>query len=244
MKTKNCLTLLFIFVGFISCKKAVVTRDVHFTSTSYQILGTYDSSGKPDYLTTSDAISSSLLSFIDTTLPNGKNLTIRHPELFTSTAIADIVVAEQSDVFVTFVSQGAGLTNSIAFYTYPTNQPPKSADDIKIITYVFPNAGNQTPLVAGNKVKIGRFDVGTSIGFLIMENGWDLTARQLDNNVVHFCSDDVLNPEVDPNLKRHAVLINYVPEDKVLISFDDLNRTDPNCDNDFNDVVIYCTVTP
>jgi Domain of unknown function (DUF4114) len=244
MKTKNCLTLVFIFVGFISCKKAVVTRDVHFTSTSYQILGTYDSSGKPDYLTTSDAISPSLLSFIDTTLPNGKNLTLSHPELFTSTAIADIVVTQHSDVFVTFVSEGAGLTNSIAFYTYPTNQPPKSADDIKIITYIFPNAGNQTPLVPGDKVKIGSFEAGTSVGFLIMENGWNLSTRQLDNNVVHFCSDDVLNPEVDPNLKRHAVLIDYAPEDKMLISFDDLNRTDPNCDNDFNDVVIYCTVNP
>jgi Domain of unknown function (DUF4114) len=244
MKTKICLPLLAILFMLNACKKAVVTRPVEFTSTSYQILGTYDSTGKPDYLTNSDTISPALLTFIDTALPDAKNLTIKNPALFTSAAIADIVVTQQSNVFVTFVSEGAGLTNSIAFYTYPTSQPPKTADDIKIITYVFPNAGNQTPLHPGDKALIGRFDPGTTVGFLIMENGWNLSTRQLDNNVVHFCTDDVLNPEVDPNLKRHAVLLNYTPENKVLISFEDTNRTESQCDNDFNDVVIYCTVTP
>jgi hypothetical protein len=244
MKTKNCLALFIILFTLNSCKKAVVTREVEFTSTQYQLLGTYDSTGKPDYLTSSDTISPSLLSFIDSTLPDGKNLPIRHPELFTSTAIADIIVTHQSDVYVTFVSEGAGLTNSIAFYTYPTNQPPASANDIKIITYVFPNAGHLTSLQPGDKVNIGRFNVGTTIGFLIMENGWNLTTKALDNNVVHFCTDDILNPEVDPNLKRHAVLLNYTPENKELIGFEDTNRTESQCDNDFNDVVIYCTVTP
>jgi Domain of unknown function (DUF4114) len=244
MKIKICLPLIAILFMLNACKKTIVTKPVEFTSTQYQLLGTYDSTGKPDYLTTSDTISPALLTFIDTALPDAKNLTIKNPALFTSSAIADIVVTQQSNVFVTFVSEGAGLTNSIAFYTYPTGQPPKSADDIKLITYVFPNAGNQTPLQPGDKVLIGRFDAGTTVGFLIMENGWNLSTRQLDNNVVHFCTDDVLNPEVDPNLKRHAVLLNYAPENKVLISFEDTNRTESNCDNDFNDVVIYCTVTP
>jgi len=40
------------------------------------------------------------------------------------------------------------------------------------------------------------------------------------------------------------VLLNYAPENKVLISFEDTDRTKPECDNDFNDVVIYCTVQP
>jgi hypothetical protein len=242
MKTKNLLTLTVILFVLNACKKDVVTRDVQFKSTGYLTLGTYDSTGNPDYLTTNDIISSALLSYIDSTLPDRKNLTLRHPELFLSTATPDIVVTQPSDIYVTFVSQGSGLTNSIAFYTYPTNQPPASADDVKTITYVFPNAGHLTPLAPGNKVKIGNFAAGTSVGFLIMENGWDLITKQLDVNVVHFCTDDVLNPEVDPTLKRHAVLLNYTPENKDLISFEDTNRTDPNCDNDFNDVVIYCTV--
>ncbi len=35
----------------------------------------------------------------------------------------------------------------------------------------------------------------------------------------------------------------YAPEDKILIGFEDTDRTNPDCDNDFNDVVVYGTVT-
>ena len=161
-----------------------------------------------------------------------------------SKAIADIRITQPSDVFITFVSQGGRFTNSIAFYIYPTSQPPASAKDINIITYIFPNAGNLTPLQAGDKVKIGRFEVGTSVGFVLMQSAWNVTTSTLNNNAVHFCSNDVLNPEVDPNLKKHAVLINYAPENKVLIGFEDVDRTTPECDNDFNDVVVYATITP
>ena len=85
--------------------------------------------------------------------------------------------------------------------------------------------------------------MGTSIGFVLMQNAWDTAISQLNNDAVHFCSNDALNPEVDPNLKKHAVLINYPAENKVLIGFEDRDRTNPLCDNDFNDGVIYCTVT-
>ena len=227
-----------------ACKKAAVTKPVKFTSTIYQTLGTYDSLGKPNYLVLPDTISPSLLSFVNNTLPERKNLTISHPELFSSTAIADITITQPSDVYVTFVLEGSGYANSLAFYTYPTNQSPTSAKDISLITYIFPSCGYKTPLHSGDKVKIGRFDIGTSIGFVLMQNAWDTTAHILNNDVVHFCTNDALNPEVDPKLKKHAVLINYAPENKVIIGFEDIDRTLPYCDNDFNDVVMYCTVTP
>lgn len=245
MKIRKHLLLFAILVMFFGCKKeAPVTRVVKFTSTTYQTLGTFNSSGEPDYLLAKDSISSALLSFIKNTLPDGKDLRTTNPGLLSSAAIADIVITQPSDVFVTFVSQGGGYTNSIAFYTYPTNDPPASAADIKVITYIFPNSGYLSPLTAGDKVRIGRFDAGTSVGFVLLQKAWDLNTHTLSNDVVHFCSNDVLNPEVDPALKKHAVLINYAPENKILIGFEDLDRTKPLCDNDFNDVVFYCTVTP
>jgi hypothetical protein len=244
MKTIKYTSLFVILLMLVACKKAPVTKVVKFDKTSYQTLGTFNSLGEPDYLVASDTISAALLAFINTTLPSGKDLRTTHPELLNSAAIADITITKPSDVFITFVSQSGGYTNSIAFYTYPTDQPPASANDIKVITYIFPNSGDLTPLVAGNKVRIGRFDAGTSIGFVLLQRAWSTTTHTLDNDVVHFCSNDVLNPEVDPNLKKHAVLINYAPENKILIGFEDLDRTKPLCDNDFNDVVFYCTVTP
>jgi Domain of unknown function (DUF4114) len=244
MKTQSYafLSVLSIFFGFSSCKKAP-PRTI-FKSTTYQTLGSYNSVGLPNYLTAKDSISPGMLSYVDSVLIDGRNLTVSHPELFAVKTDADIIVTAQSDVYVTFVFQNSTLTNSIGFYTYPTIQPPTTTDDIKTITYVFPNAGIFTPLVAGDKVKIGSFTAGTSIGFVLLKKGWNSDQHKLDINTVHFCTSDILNPETDSTLKRHAVLIDYAPENKKLIGFEDSDRSQAGCDNDFNDVVFYCNVVP
>lgn len=243
MKMKNYSPLFALLLMFGACKKDVVlTKPVDFTATSYQSLGTYDSLGTPNYLSTPDVISSDMLSYIKTTLVEKSDLRKTHPELLTTKAIADIAITKPSDVSITFVSQITTSSNTLAFYTYPSNTPPASAKDIKTITYILPNMGLGTKLKAGSKVKIGTFEAGTSIGFVLLKGAWNAATKSIDNNAIHFCSNDVLNPEIDPNLKKHAVLINYPSENKVLIGFENTDRTDKSCDNDFNDVVIYATV--
>lgn len=243
MKTKNYFYLFALILLLSACKKDPVTQPVKFTSTTYENLGPYNSIGLPNTLL-KDTLSPALLSFIDSILPDGKNLTLSHPEFFSSSAIGDIRITQPSSVYITFVSQGANNQNAIAFYTYPSNQPPLKATDIKVITYLFPNAGHLTGLQPGDKLKIGQFDVGTSIGFVLMENGWISKNATLNNDAVHFCTNDALNPEIDPKLKKHGVLIDFALENKVLIGFEDKNRTQSDCDNDFNDVVIYSTTVP
>ncbi|MDB5117280.1 MAG: hypothetical protein JWQ79_2772 [Mucilaginibacter sp.] len=243
---KKLIPLVFLSLILFSCIKdkpmAAVTVPVKFTSTSYVNLQPFDTTGKPLNMETPDVISNGLMNFLHTTLPESVNLATTHPELLASTAIGDVKITQTSSLDVTFVAEGTGFTNAIAFYTYPTNSPPASAADIKTITYIFADAGFKTPLTVGDKVNIGTFSAGTSVGFVLMKNAWDLTKHILNNDAVHFCSNDVLNPEVDPKLKKHAVLLNYVPENKMLIGFEDIDRTDPKCDNDFNDAVIYVTV--
>jgi len=237
---------LFLVILF-SCKKDEEPKSipVEFTSTTYKTLGSYDTSGKPSYLVSPrDTVSQSLMTYITSTLPDRKDLRTTNPELLTTKAIADVPITAASDVFITFVSQGGGFTNTFGFYTYQTGKSPLTTKDIPEITYVFPNSGNGTKLTRGDKVKIGRFNAGTSIGFVLLQKGWDPVTKALDNKVVHFCSNDALNPEVDPALKKHAVLINYPAENKTLIGFEDVDRTLPTCDHDFNDVVFYCTVKP
>lgn len=238
---KKYITILITVFVFTHCKKNV-TEPVYFTATSYEALATFDSAGKPNNLT-KDPVSSSLLSFVNNTLPETEDLRRTNGDLLTTKAIADISLTEKSDISITFVSNGSALSDAIAFYTYPTNTPPKSALDIKTITYIFPNAGRGTTLRAGDKLKIGSFEAGTSVGFVLLQDAWSLTMKKLNNKAVHFCSNDVLNPEVNTSLKKHAVLIN-APDNKVLIGFEDLDRTTPQCDHDFNDVMIYATVTP
>jgi len=245
MKPKTYAYFLSVsLLILISCQKEPVTKNVEFNSTTYTGLGAFNDLGEPDNLSTPDIISSTLLSFATTTLPEYSDLRNTNPDLLTTKAIADIAITSQSDVFITFIAQGTGFTNTFAFYTYPTNKPPVSTDDIEKIIYIFPNAGHFTPLKKGDKVKIGRFDAGTSIGFVLLKNGWDTATHTINNKVVHFCSNDVLNPEVDTSLKKHAVLVNYPAENKVLIGFEDIDRTEASCDHDFNDLLVYCTVTP
>ncbi len=243
---KNYLPLFIIVFMLCACKKdkaPAVTIPVDFTGTTYQTLGSYDSSGTPNYLVSpGDVVSSATQSYISSILVEKSDLRLTHPELLATTAIADLLITQPSDVFITFVFQDTYFSNALAFYTYPTNNPPASAKDIQTITYVFPSIGKGTKLKAGDKVKIGRFAVGTSIGFVLLKDAWVPSSRSLDNTAVHFCSNDVLNPEVDANLKKHAVLINY--QGKVLVGFENTDRTTKTCDHDFNDVIIYATVTP
>jgi hypothetical protein len=233
--------------SFCSCQKelsftATVPTEQLSTETTYLTLGSWDEFGRPNYLLAKDVITTDLNSFINNILPERSDLFSSHPELLSSRVSADIAITQTSDVYITYISQGAGMTNTVGFYTYPTNTPPLKTTDIKTITYIFPNAGYGSTLESGDKVKIGRFKQGTSIGFVLLQSGWNSTTRQLENKVVHFYSTDILNPEPDPGLKKHAVSITYAPENKVLIGFEDLDRTRGDCDHDFNDVLIFATL--
>jgi hypothetical protein len=247
MKIKNYSLFILALLLFNACGDKNVdepqTKPVEFTETTYEFLGTFDANGKPNYLLPRDAISANMLSYINSNIPDGSDLRKKNPDLL-KTKSYELAITQQSDVFITFVLQGTLTTDAIGFYTYPTNNPPTSPTDIKKITYIFPNAGNGTPLLAGDKVKIGRFDAGTSVGFVLLHEAWSTATKSLNNKAVHFCSNDFLNPEVDPNLKKHVVLINYAPENKVLIGFEDTDRSTAICDHDFQDVVVYATITP
>ena len=102
MKTRNYLSLILVLLLLNACKKDPVTNEVKFTSTSYDKVSTYNSQGKPDGLL-KDTIPPDLLNFMDTLLPDGKNLTKSHPEFFSISAIGDIKISSPSTVYITFV---------------------------------------------------------------------------------------------------------------------------------------------
>lgn len=251
MKNSKLLLLVLICAVYASCKKPASTpqevpfKPVSFTATEYKYLGSYGSLGEPvDYKVEPDALSAELLRFIDSILPAGQDVTKANPTLLSSNS--DLSLNEKSDVFITFVAEGASQLNTLAFYTYPTNNPPKKPTDLKNITYMFPNAslkgwagGGLNP---GDKIKIGNFDKGMSIGFILIEKGWDAATGKVNSTGNHFCSNEVLNPETDPSLKKHTVLLNYPKENKIFIGFEDMMRSEPTCDHDFNDIIIYATV--
>lgn len=202
--------------------------------------------GRPVYLESSrDMIDASLLSFINASLPEGSALTKTHPEYLSSTTKPDLNITATSDVWITFVSEGAGLLNSLGYYTYPTNSPPNSASEISKITIIFPNSsavGSAGGLNSGDKVKLGRFNAGTSIGFVLLQNAWNSTSGVM-TNTVKFYSDPRFNPETTAATKKHTVTLYDDVHKLFVMGFEDLNRQTES-DNDFNDLVVYASSNP
>ena len=214
------------------------------TKTKFVYMGKYDALGRPLYLEAqSDVISADMLKSINASLPETKNIAVTHPQYITDGAASDIVITQLADVYLTFTYEGAGYRNGMGWYKYKTGNAPKTLNDIDSIHFVFPNSsllGSGGGMLSGDKVNIGRFEAGYTIGLVIFADGWNGSTINYYAGGAYF-TDTNLNPEVNPSLKRHTVLLQY--QDKYLIGFEDMNR-EGGSDNDFNDVIIYATSNP
>jgi len=202
--------------------------------------------GVPKYLlSTNDVISAALLSYVNASLPEGQNLGVTHPNYLASTNTSTLNITATADVWITFVAEGAGNLNTLAYYTYPTNTPPQTTADVQNATLIFPNAsglGSGGGLVPGNKVHLGTFNAGTSIGFMLLGNAW--SGSGVNVNSPKYYSNDALNPETVASLQKHSVVLYDATDNLSLIGFEDLNRQTGGSDNDFNDLVFYATSNP
>ncbi|GAA4334539.1 hypothetical protein GCM10023149_41960 [Mucilaginibacter gynuensis] len=216
------------------------SADAVFNNSTYPL-----SVGRPKYLeATGDVIDASLLKFVNASLPESNPVPKSHPEYLSSKNTTTLNITAQSDVWITYVSEGAGFLNTLAYYTYKTGTPPTSASDITNATIILPNAsntGSAGALNAGDKVKLGRFEAGTSIGFILLQNAW--TGSGIKTDGTKYFSQDNLNPESSASLKKHSIALYDDVHKLFLIGFEDLPR-DVDSDNDFNDLVFYATSNP
>lgn len=216
-----------------------------FFGQSYQFLGSYTSDGTPLYFDTSDVVSPATLALISNSLPENYPVPTYNPQYITSGYETDIIIDSLADVWVTFVSEGAGYKNVLGFYTYDINNPPSTAPTASQITIVFPNVsaqGSGGSLVAGNKVKIGTFPAGTGIGWVLLANAWN--GSSVNNGLWRLFSNPNFNPESNPSLRQHNVLLNDPDNQRVILGFEDIRRDYGSCDNDFNDAVFYVSANP
>ncbi|TDQ07539.1 LruC domain-containing protein [Pedobacter metabolipauper] len=207
--------------------------------------------GRPKYLeATADVIETSLLNYVNASLPEGKPITTSHPDYLSASALNNIVVTATSDIYVTFVSEGANNLNTLAYYAYDTDSPPANVTlggalgGIDKITMVFPNAsGLQSGggLISGDRVKLGTFDAGTTIAFVLIQNGWN--GSGVSTSSTKFYSETKFNPELSTTKKKHSVLLYDNVHSLYLMGFEDINR-EATSDNDFNDLVIYVKSSP
>jgi len=210
--------------------------------------------GRPKYLeTTPDVIDPSLLNYVNASLPEGKALSTTHPEYLSTSAGSNLVITQTSDVWITFVSEGAGYLNTLAYYSYDTDNPPTSVTTgtalggIDKVTMIFPNAsayGSGGGLLSGDKVKLGRFDAGTTIAFVLLQNAWNGSGINTTTSA-KFYSESKFNPELSSARKKHSVMLYDNVHNLFLLGFEDVNRSDGSgSDNDFNDLVVYASSNP
>ena len=217
-------------------------------SNKYAYLGKWDSKGVPLYKkTVRDVIPQAMLNDINATLPEGKKVPNYNPQYLADDVETNTNIIKKADVWVTFVHEGAGYKNALGFYTYPTDNPPKSVNDIDSIYMVFPNVsfdGSGGGLVSGDKVHIGQFEPNTTIGYCIIADGYNYSAQTVGNgrHVVYTNKD--INPESNATLRQHNVMLYDEERDVILLGFEDIKRDQSGCDNDFNDAVFYVTSNP
>ncbi len=206
---------------------------------------TFNSSGVPSPMTR-DVLSASFLQRIDATLPERSPVPLYHPHYLNPNNQTNIKIDEYSDVWVTFVHEGAGFKNALGFHTYPSDQVPQTTQQVGTRTLVFPNAslqGSGGGLRAGDKVYLGSFQGGTTIGWFLVADGF-INGSNVSTTKPVYYSDPHLNPEINPTKKQHSILVYDDQTERLLIGFEDLPRESSGTDDDFNDLIFYVTANP
>lgn len=211
----------------------------------YTYLGTFNSLGVPNYLTTSDVIPQGLLTNVAASLPENYPVPTYNPSYIATGTNSNIVMTGNGHVWVTFVDEGAGYKNVLGYYSYPSATPPASIPANSNLKIIFPNVSKLNSgggLVAGHKVYLGYFTAGTTISWFLIADGYRNGA--VTNGNWRLFSNPAFNPETNPALKYHNVLLYDTTYKKVILGFEDIRRDYGSCDNDFNDAIFYVSATP
>lgn len=209
---------------------------------NFYYMGTFNSQGKPYYLEPQNyLVSSQLLNDLNNSFPESVPINAQYLDLNNE---YDFKLTAYSDVWVVFVSEGAGYKNTLGYYKYNLNNPPTSPAQIDSGFIVFPNVsfqGSGGQLQTGNQVYLGRFPANTGIGFFLIANGFSNGQVGMGNGVYY--TNYNFNPESTLAKKKHSITLIDPARDIFLMGFEDLNR-DGWSDNDFNDALFFIVANP
>ena len=210
---------------------------------TYTYLSSYNNLGVPDVMELPDVIQQNLLDDVNASLPERSRVPQANPQFLANESETSMVLTDLADVWVTFVSEGAGFRNAIGYYSYPIGQKPATVDDIAAHNIIFPNfsmVGSSGGLVPGDRVYLGRFPPNTVISWFVVANGWNGSDVGDGRNI--FYSDPTFNPE-NGSLSNHMVQLYDSAREINFLAFEDLRR-DAGSDDDFNDAVFYARANP
>nr|WP_298929756.1 LruC domain-containing protein [uncultured Allomuricauda sp.] len=209
----------------------------------YTYLSGFDNQGVPAELELPDVIEQNLLDDVNASLPERSRVPNANPQFLSNSSETSMVLTDLADVWVTFVSEGAGYRNALGYYSYPLGDEPASVDEIAAHNIIFPNVsmvGSSGGLVPGDRVYLGRFPPNTVVSWFVVANGWNGSGVGDGNNI--FYSEPSFNPE-SSSLNTHVVQLYDSAREINFLAFEDLRR-DQNSDDDFNDAVFYARANP
>jgi Domain of unknown function (DUF4114)/Secretion system C-terminal sorting domain len=214
----------------------LIYGQMSYAQTTFTFTGKFDKFGKPNYMDQpGDVISKTFLQRMQSSLPERYSVPQYHPEYLLDSRTHDIKLKDTADVWITFVDEGTGLNNTLAYYTYDLNNAPTvKPTSLKVI---FPNLTYANSLLKrGDKVFLGRFPKGKGIGFALIANGFQNETVTTGTNI--FYSNPKFNPETDTSKRRHSVLLLDSTK-MIVLGFEDSRRDLATSDHDFNDAVFY-----
>lgn len=172
-----------------------------------------------------------VLEELDNIFPPSKNFTDKHPYLFAEANGLNIVLTEESEVYLTFVLEGATLKNSLGYYIYNPSTKTVEVSELDL-NILFPHISDDI-LNQGDMLQLGNgtFPAGTTVGFFLILDGWRTGKVNFHNET--FYSDTYLNLE---EVQQH-VLFKFENFDAIVLAFEDQFVNGERSDKDYNDVV-------
>ena len=174
-----------------------------------------------------------LQSSIINMFPEQEDATEAHPYLFNNSNELRVITNKETEVWVQFLWEGAGWTNTFGYYTYELGDEPQTTDDVEK-NIIFTNAsmvGSGGDLNQGDMVNLGVFPANTVVGFYLIAQGWDNETEQLTQGVYTHYTDFHLN---ENNQQQHLLFLEDCCNELVL-TFEDIKL--PSGDKDFNDII-------
>jgi hypothetical protein len=166
--------------------------------------------------------------------PEFRNNETKQEVLFADNVKKRVVLLKEAEVYVTFISEGAGYNNSFGYYAYDSASVPSDASQLTI-QVLFPSVSGKK-LAQGDMLQVGsgKFPAGTVIGFVLIVGGWENQTVNMDKMKLY------TDYQFNPNGQQQHVLFKQKDCGDVVLAFEDKILTESS-DADFNDIIFTVT---
>jgi len=252
MSMRRFATILPVLgLAFLGLGYTLVNGKVTWTFLAGAYSSNYDASGIPLKFDSVKTWDTAFLQRVTKALPEQKSVPANHPEYLATDEGANVRLTEDADVYVSFLSEGAGNKNAFGYFKFTDATIPTTRAAISEVV-LFPNAsfynsgGGPAGLKTGQTLALGRITGGTRLGFFVASSEFNPTTgvnvTPKASNMFYTLKD--LNPESNAALRAHTVLLYDVSTQGAVLGMEDTNRTAASCDHDFNDILFVVTANP